>query len=443
MPDISEIEDDYIPAIYRLNNIDDDIFNYNYEPKFGLNLAMPKISLGFHHFIHQSRGNMDVTQQFQGKKKVYNVFSKFEKNIDDYNEDLQNLASTYFKLNNKPNIICRAFFKLWEIYYLFDIIPLNKPNIVTAHLCEGPGSFIQATLLYRDMYSKKVSSNDKYYGVTLHNDNKSIPKIKRDFSAFYDKETPKRVHIHKTVTRRESDRSKYKDCGDITTLKTINNFSKNFDKKKADIVTADGGFEWYNESLQEQEIYALFVGQLLTAVNIQADGGHFVLKIYETFTTITAKLLYVLKSFYKEVYITKPLTSRKSNSEKYIVCTNFTRSKNHDKRIKILERLLTDMMTNKDFIIDIFQDFVLGEESEKLITDMNTYLSDRQFQSINQIITFINRQNYRGGEYIKRRKMQIEATKYWSSNLFPDIKEFNNKKKEMEKFKEDIIKYLS
>jgi len=443
MPNINDIEDDYVPIIYKLPDTDEDIFKSDIDPRFGYNLAMPRISLGFHHFIHQSRGNMDVTQQFKNKKKIYYVFSRFEKDVDEYDDDLHQLSIRYFGLNNKPDIISRAFYKLWELFFLFDLIPTDKSNITTAHLCEGPGAFVQATLLYRDMYSKKgTTSKDTYHCITLHNDSKNIPKIKSDFTSYYDKEKPKRVYVHKTYPRKVADRSKYKDCGDITTLKTIYNFSNNFKNRKAHLVTADGGFEWHNESLQEQEIYALFVGEILTAVNIQADGGHFVLKIYETFTTITIKLLCVLKSFYKDIYITKPLTSRKSNSEKYIICSHFIRSKDHDKKVKTLENLLKSMMTNINFITDIFTDFIVNDDFERAVTTMNNNVSNRQFQNINQIITFINRQNYRGAEYNKRRNMQIESTKYWESNFFPPIENFNNKKTEMTEFKNNIITYL-
>ena len=34
-------------------------------------------------------------------------------------------------------------------------------------------------------------------------------------------------------------------------------------------------------------------------------------------------MLYLLSNYYEKVYITKPLTSRPANSEKYIICKNF------------------------------------------------------------------------------------------------------------------------
>ena len=52
---------------------------------------------------------------------------------------------------------------------------------------------------------------------------------------------------------------KSRDNGDITDVKTISNFKRDIKKNKkyANLVTADGGFEWNNENYQEQEAYRL------------------------------------------------------------------------------------------------------------------------------------------------------------------------------------------
>ena len=44
----------------------------------------------------------------------------------------------------------------------------------------------------------------------------------------------------------------------------------------------------------------------------------------------TIDLIALLASFYEEVYITKPQTSRSANSEKYIVCLNFIHKSNDE-----------------------------------------------------------------------------------------------------------------
>ena len=47
------------------------------------------------------------------------------------------------------------------------------------------------------------------------------------------------------------------------------------------------------------------------------------MKIFDCFMEHTIDILYILSAFYKNVYITKPKTSRYANSEKYVVCEGF------------------------------------------------------------------------------------------------------------------------
>ena len=91
------------------------------------------------------------------------------------------------------------------------------------------------------------------------------------------------------------------------------------------------------ENLQEQEAYKLIFGEILTALKLQKDGGNFVIKIFETYTKITIKLIQMLRQIYTKVYLSKPYTSRISNSEKYVVCKGFNKSVLTTKIISKLE----------------------------------------------------------------------------------------------------------
>ena len=91
-----------------------------------------------------------------------------------------------------------------------------------------------------------------------------------------------------------------------------------------DLITADGGFDFSTGfNSQEINITKLLYGQICYALCLQKRGGSFILKIFDCFMNHTVDLLYILSSFYEEVYITKPNTSRYANSEKYIVCKKF------------------------------------------------------------------------------------------------------------------------
>jgi hypothetical protein len=201
---MTEETKEYVPVVYKLPNINDNILKHKHDPKFSSNIDYPKFSLGFHHYIHQNKDKMEIIEQFKDKKKVYLVISKFERYVDDYDDSIGNISKIYFNINPKPNILSRAFYKLWELLFMFDLIDLNKNNFRSAHLAEGPGSFIQATMFYRDKFaSKGISKNDKYYAITLHPEDikKHVPPLEKRFTDFYKKEKPNRFQQHRTYSR--------------------------------------------------------------------------------------------------------------------------------------------------------------------------------------------------------------------------------------------------
>ena len=206
----------YNPLIFNLKHIDKlDILKSNFDILFSNNIKFPEFSLGFQHFIHQAKDKMEIVETFQNRKKTYLVTSLFEKNIDykektdddiEFNSIDSGLKSFINEINNKfPKLLNLAFLKLWEIIITLDLIP-NDNNFVSAHLAEGPGSFIQATILYRELQEKlkliKSCKNDKYYGITLHSDHEHL-QMQKDFISYFDNEKPKRLHIMETKSIKE------------------------------------------------------------------------------------------------------------------------------------------------------------------------------------------------------------------------------------------------
>jgi hypothetical protein len=383
--------------IHKIPDDKQDIYSTAIDPVFKIGPCYPKCSYGFQHYLHQSKGNMEaVVEQFKDKQEVYQVINKFEATIDNYDNDLNHMAKKYFDTKStKSETMHNAFYIIWELYMMFRLVQTDKPDFISAHLVEDPDSFVQATTMFRDKFCKKgVSKND---------------------------------------------RSISKDIKDLTSMKTIRLSAQDFKKSKAHLVTADSGSLWENKNMQEQEAFSLILGETVLALNILEKGGSYVVKIYETFTDVTVKFYCVLKSFFKEMYVTKPLASRRSDSEKYLVCTGYNGY--NEKKIGALEKLLEEIVAKKDSmqLNDIFPEFTVPHEVVLSIVVSNTDMANKQFQSINEIITFINSQNYRGDEYQKRRNMQIDATKYWVDTFFPDAKDYSSQKKVTERFTDDII----
>ena len=449
----------YQPFIFKLESGKSDILD---KPVSKDNLILsstinfPLFSLGFHSFLHRTKNAMSITNNLPTKNKFYYIVSPFEHVIANYEDSLKKLTNQYLNMKeDTPEILSRAFYKMWEMLFLFDLA--SKKEITYAALAEGPGAFIQATIAFREKLGRGISK-DKIFGVTIHPEKGKYIEMGKQFMGFYNKINPGLINIHETVGTKQLKKHTSKDNGDITQVKTIGNFKKDIEKSKtyADLVTADGGFDWDNENYQEQEGYQLIFGEIVAALKVQNKSGHFVLKIFESFTIPTIKMIYLLSSFYEETYIYKPFFSRQSNSEKYIVCKGFKYDQNKDAsllktKLASLEGVL-EGMTSKQFVFDIYPELMVPPEYLERFKFINIEIANPQQIMINEIIKYIKENNYFGEKYHTYRDAQIEATKWWVSNFYPPSNNLFEKNKEdlqkmlkssEDKYKAEETKFLS
>jgi 23S rRNA U2552 (ribose-2'-O)-methylase RlmE/FtsJ len=433
----------YTPLIVKLPHVSKSIFDNEPDPKFSINMDYPSFKNGFQHFIHANKEKMkEIAGTFENKKKVYTVINPFERYVNDYTDSIGNVSKTFFGTGKDiPDILSRGFYKLWEILMMFDLIDLSKDKFVSAHLAEGPGSFIQATMFFRDHYGKKgVSKNDKYYGVTLHPEDTGshVPELEKNFVEYYKNEKPNRFILHKTYSKELSGGAANLDDGDLTNPKTIKLVGGQMGEK-ADFITADGGFEWKNENTQEQEAFRLIYGQIMGALKLQKKGGNFVCKFFETYTNVSLKFISFVREFYKNTYFIKPLTSRSSNSEKYLVCVDFKyddKDSKYKSMITKLEKIFNELHKNKDLnIVDIFPDYFVSNDLIKAITYVNIEIANVQFKQINEIKKFVDDQNYFGDVYQLKREYQIQANKYWISAYLPEVNKFKEVTEKLDRIK--------
>lgn len=392
----------YNPVIFHLSSAQtppDNIFKFSPAPVFSSNIDYAKFSFGFHHYIHQTKDKMEIAEQFKNKKKVYHVLHPFEPSIDDYTSDIAHTSISFFKLKPKFSIIGRPFYKLWELAFMFDLIPTDSSHFISANVSKDKGSFVQATMLYRRSFSKNHSS-DKYYAVSLD----------KSFS-----------ESHKNNKR--------------LLLQSPALGSANF-------ISADGGSNWKNKNVQEQTAFPLILSHIVSAVQLQAKNGNFICKIYESFTQSTVKLICALAQFYDNVYAVKPFSSRASNSEKYLVCLNFKFGKDTTKTLMInaLDLILKQSQKHPDkYINTLFPQYSIPPHISSIITVLNTTICNNQFININSIVDFIHKQNYRGAEYQDLRNNQISASKFWIPLFFPVLTNFAKSRKTLFDNREQII----
>ena len=232
--------------------------------------------------------------------REWDTYKKYTNPYEYINTIVPNKAKCISKY--KP--LSRSYFKMLELIASFDLCSFDVIN--SFHLAEGPGGFIEA------IANVRRNPADSYIGMTLLDDaiDNNIPAWKK--SENFIRSNPN-VKIENGAT----------GTGDILSIENFDDCVSKYGSSM-NVITADGGFDFSSDfNNQENDIVKLLFAQACYAICLQKKGGHFVLKIFDCFMEHTIDILYILSAFYKNVYITKPNTSRYANSEKYIVCKNF------------------------------------------------------------------------------------------------------------------------
>lgn len=392
------------PSVFKLPTSKDNISNiiktYKNDIKIANSYSQPLFSFGFHSFQHRTKSAMNITNNLETNKKFYNIVNIFDPDNIKVKETLSS-----------------GYYKLWEMLSLFDLA--SKDKIVYGAIGEGPGSFVESYIDFREKYFN--IKNDKIYSVTLKPEKEDniedmnkifLGKLKKNYSDIY---SP-----HKTSIKSIADKYTGKDNGDITDVKTIKNFKKDMvkDNNLADLVTADASKYVYDKNFKEQESYILFFGEIVAAISVQNKGGDFVLKMFDTFTETSIKMIYILNMFYENTYIYKPLTSLNSEDEKYIICKNFKfNQKDIVKELKYLTEILNKMDTDK-FIDGIITKLIIPDDFINTIKFSNIELINKQQITINKIVTFIKNNNYFGEDYHNYKDIQENAHAFWKEYFY-------------------------
>jgi len=114
--------------------------------------------------------------------------------------------------------------------------------------------------------------------------------------------------------------------GDVTDAVVVNTLGNAAHQRFAEndganLYTSDVGIEIASKDANRQEELSAFInyGQILTGLLALGVGGHFVTKQFTFVTPFSRSLIAIVASLFEECYITKPKTSRPTNSEVYLV----------------------------------------------------------------------------------------------------------------------------
>jgi len=236
----------------------------------------------------------------------------YSDNVWEYYKKLTNPYELIFTTQGDiptPQSICvikplsRSYFKMIEMLSVIGFFDMFKGSAIrTAHVCEGPGGFIEATYDMGERMRRRVVGTKT---MTLKPTHNHIPGWRR--AANFLRKHPE-VKIHYGP----------KGTGDI--LDAANRAAFIEDTRYVHLFTADGGVDFTtNFPEQEKTIFPLLCASVHIGLSVLCSGGVFILKFFDAFATPTQDLIIGLGSQFKRWTLYKPATSRPCNSEQYFI----------------------------------------------------------------------------------------------------------------------------
>ena len=356
-------------------------------------VSVPLVAVSYNDCSFMDNANNILYNEIIKRKRLIGI-DPFVKNWEKMKKRTNPYELIHTTHNNKNMSIAdhsplsRSYFKMWEMIVRYKLLNHYDKSIITAHLAEGPGGFVEATRYYRRNYM------DYMYAITLRSTCGDVPGWSSSV---------KFLKRHRNIeVSYGSD-----GTGDLYKINNILHFGNTVGFGHANFVTADGGFDFSVDfNNQERMFYRLFYCEVVTALTVQAKGGTFVCKVFDIFHRFTFEILYLLYTLYDELIIDKPLTSRPANSEKYIIARGF-----RGINVVYLKQLQDIVLHWNDSITSILEHPI----PVSFIDDVTTYnqmFNEQQISTIERTLQYI-RVKYSPEELEEiRRKQCINAVEW-------------------------------
>lgn len=342
--------------------------------------------------LHEYRNKINEydTKLINGKNWEY-----YKKIVNPYE-----LVYTQKKYDNFPDSVCllkplsRSYFKMIEMLDIINYFNIIKTeNIRAAHVCEGPGGFIEA-LADEACRNKKVHTS---IAMTLHSKQTNVPGWSRA-SRFLQKNRNVRILYGKDNTGNimKSENQQY----------FIDYCINPSYGGKMNIFTADGGFDFsLDYSKQEQMIYPLLVASTKIGFEVLKRGGVFILKIFDFYNKSTIDLLYLLSCHFNEWTLYKPAISRPCNPEQYFIGKGFLGCS--DEILDVM-RLWCNMLDNNQPLNSLLN-IEYSEEFKNIIENLRKQSFNVQTEYLEKVFYIINKND---NDIIKKYLINNEKTSY-------------------------------
>lgn len=344
--------------------------------------------------LHECRNRINVYEASLVNGKNWEYYKKI---VNPYE-----LVYTQKKYPSFPESMCflkplsRSYFKMIEmadLIHFFQLFP--DENIRSAHVCEGPGGFIEALFDEAVKHDRKMQMS---IAMTLKSKRTNVPGWKR---AAYFLQKNKNVRI---IFGED-------DTGDIMKPENQQNFIDYTTNPeyggKVHIFTADGGFDFSCDyTKQEQMVFPLLLASTKIGLETLKIGGVFILKLFDFYDPVTVDLLFFISHLFQEWTLYKPGMSRPCNPEHYFIGKGFVGCSNQ--ALDVL-RLWCSMVENHQPLERLFQVDPLPHPFYHIITQLRKKSFHTQTAYLERVFDMIERNN---DEQIQLYLTRNERTSY-------------------------------
>lgn len=352
------------------------------------------------------RSNINICNAFELESRESNhivseeeiTLHEYRNRISDYETNLTNgknweyykkivnpyeLVYTQKKYNDFIESICllkplsRSYFKMIEMLDVINFFgTFRSENVRAAHVCEGPGGFIEALYEESSKNKKKVQTS---IAMTLKSKQTNVPGWRRA-SHFLQKNRNVRILYGEDET------------GDIMKPENQQYFIDYCIHPsyggKMNIFTADGGFDFSCDyARQEKMIFPLLLASTKIGLEVLKKGGVFILKMFDFYEKSTVDLLFFLSCHFQEWTLYKPAMSRPCNPEQYFIGKGFTGCS--DEVFDVL-RVWCSMLENNQLLESLFK-MALPDEFIKIINELRTQSFNRQTEYLEKVFFIIDK----------------------------------------------------
>jgi cap2 methyltransferase len=277
----------------------------------------------FKHQVNDARDNLNMQ-----KNRLDNVSLDLVKSVM---KSLDKYYSLHKILKRKYNaqIVTNAWLKCYELLNEFNLLDIERTEdyrfiFLNAEL---PGSFVCAINHY--IVSETTISYD-WLANSLLSDGTLKKEPTGDRYGIFENNPENWVmgDLHNG------------DVTDINVIELIEDQVLTKNARGVDLYTSDIGIDVSDDYKHQEELNTLEnLGQIILGFKLLRKGGNMFIKIYTYFTDYNLSLLVILRLVFDFMYIAKPLTSKPTNSEIYVVCKGF-RGISHELISDLCNRLI-------------------------------------------------------------------------------------------------------